>query len=328
MNEALDAALRTNPRAQERRQYYQTEVRFPEDRAREAVRAEFRTEFLLRLCDCARDARNPNEKALDKVLSTNPRAEARLESLRKEFPLERAKEMVKAEFRSEFLWRVSQLEEDQTSLDEINLPEAPLYPEFRVKQFVREYRLAPVTAAADRLHAVLCPPTGHPTPEQARDAAREAFANHSPDEMNQLRTLYRERWLRGSNGGEPQDLDGAIYAALGGDLAIHDQCEAILNPAQAASLARLHAITDTLHGNLSPPTGQPTAEQVRDAVREACANRSPEEVNELRLDYRRRWSTDLDAEVAAKLGMDRRLRRECQALLHSRRGSKPDDGPN
>ena len=53
MNRALDTALATNPRAQVRRQFYRMELRFTQDRAKEAVRAEFRTEFLLRLCDCA-----------------------------------------------------------------------------------------------------------------------------------------------------------------------------------------------------------------------------------------------------------------------------------
>ena len=53
MNRALDAALTTNPRAEERGRCYEVELHVTRDRAEEAVRAEFRTEFLLRLCDCA-----------------------------------------------------------------------------------------------------------------------------------------------------------------------------------------------------------------------------------------------------------------------------------
>ena len=101
-----------------------------------------------------------------------------------------------------------------------------------MKQFVRENRLAQVTAAADRLHAVLSPPAGQPRPtgEQIRDAVREAFANRGPDEVDRLRDLYRERWLKGAKGGEPRDLDKEIFAKLGDNLWLRKQCEAVLHP--------------------------------------------------------------------------------------------------
>ena len=98
-----------------------------------------------------------------------------------------------------------------------------------MKQFVRENRLAKVTAAADRLHGVLYPMAGPATGEQIRDAVREISASRSQDEVNQLRDLYRERWLKGAKEGEPQDLDTEIYAKLGDNLQLHDQCEASLH---------------------------------------------------------------------------------------------------
>jgi hypothetical protein len=102
MNRALDAAVRTNPRAEERRRYYQTQLHFTKEKADEAVREEFKTEFLLRLNDSPRDER-PNEAAPD---------------------------------------------EDPAIAEERNVPEAPLHPEFRVKQFVRENRRAQAVADA------------------------------------------------------------------------------------------------------------------------------------------------------------------------------------
>ncbi len=103
MNRAVDAAVRTNPRAEERRRYYQTELRFTKDKAEAAVREEFRTEFLLRLNDSPRDERFPDE--------TVP-------------------------------------ENDREDAEARNVPEAPLHPEFRVKQFVRENRRAQAIADA------------------------------------------------------------------------------------------------------------------------------------------------------------------------------------
>jgi len=231
MNRALDTALATNPRAEERRQFYRTELRFTEDRAKEAVRAEFRTEFLLRLCDCARDARSPEEKALDKVLATYPKAQERFEVLRRQpdFTLEKAREKLKAEFKEHYLWQLDEF--TRAGPNGNDFPVAPLHPEYRVKQFVRENRLAKVTAAADRLHGVISPPADQPPPanEQIRDAVRESCASRSQDEVNQLRDLYRERWLKGAKAGEPQDLDTEIYAKLGDNLQLHDQCEAFLH---------------------------------------------------------------------------------------------------
>ncbi|MGZ6054568.1 MAG: hypothetical protein ACXWOV_03195, partial [Isosphaeraceae bacterium] len=217
MNRALDTALATNPRAEERTRYYRTELHFTKDKAEEAVRGEFRTEFLLRLCDCARDARSPEERAFDKMLSTYPKAQERFELLRKQpdFTLEKAREKVKAEFKDEYLWQLDKF--TRAGPNENDVPFAPLHPEYRVKQFVRENRLAKVTAAADQ------PP---PAKEHIRDAVREACASRSQDEVNQLRDLYRERWLKGAMAGEPQDLDTEIYAKLGDNLQLHDQCEA------------------------------------------------------------------------------------------------------
>ena len=224
MNRALDTALATNPRAEERRQFYRTELRFTEDRAKEAVRAEFRTEFLLRLCDSARDARSPEEKALDKVLATYPKAQERFEVLRRQpdFTPEKAREKLKAEFKEHYLWQLDEFTRAGPNGNDV--PVAPLHPEYRVKQFVRENRLAKVTAAADRLHGVLSPPADQPPPakEQIRDAVREACASRSQDEVNQLRDLYRERWLKGAKEGEPQDLDREIYAKLGDNLQLQE----------------------------------------------------------------------------------------------------------
>ena len=231
MNRTLDTVLATNPRAEERRQFYRTELRFTEDRAREAVRAEFRTEFLLRLCDSARDARSPEERALDKVLSTYPKAQERFEVLREQpdFTPEKAREKLKAEFKEHYLWQLEEFTRAGPNGNDV--PVAPLHPEYRVKQFVRENRLAKVTAAADRLHSVLSPPADQPPPakEQIRDAVREACASRSQDEVNQLRDLYRERWLKGAKAGEPQDLDKEIYAKLGSNLRLRKQCEAYLH---------------------------------------------------------------------------------------------------
>ncbi|MGZ3481624.1 MAG: hypothetical protein ACXU81_14820, partial [Myxococcaceae bacterium] len=314
MNRALDTAVATNPRAQERIRFFQTELHFTEDRAREAVRDEFRTEFLLRLWDCPRDARSLKDIAADKVVAAHRGVAERLEA--------------QAKFKTEYLWQLQELR-DRADAKARDLPQAPRHPEYRVKQFVRENRLAKVTADVDRLHRVLCPMAGQPAPpgEQIRDAVREASANRSQDEVNQLRALYRERWLKGARGGEPRDLDGEIDARLGNDRELHDQCEGFLNPATAERLARTHAAADRLHAVLFPPAGQPTAEQVRDAVREICAPRSPDELNELRLDYRRRWSKDLDEEVYGKLGKNRRLRVECEDLLHHPE-EKPSAGTN
>ena len=127
------------------------------------------------------------------------------------------------------------LARDERNPKESDVPEAPRHPEYRVKQFVREYRLAKVTAAADRLHGVLCPMADQmpPAKEQIRDAVREACASRSQDEVNQLRDLYRERWLKGAKEGAPQDLDREIYAKLGNNIQLHEQCEASLNPAAA-----------------------------------------------------------------------------------------------
>jgi len=231
MNRALDTVLATNPRAEERTQYYRTELHFTKDKAEEAVRAEFRTEFLLRLCDSARDARSPEESAFDKMLSTYPKAQERFELLRRQpdFTLEKAREKLKAEFKEQYLWRLNEFM--RAGPNESDVPVAPLHPEYRVKQFVRENRLAKVTAAADKLHGVLCPMADQPLPtkEQIRDAVREACASRSQDEVNQLRDLYRERWLKGAKKGEPQGLDKEIDAKLGSNLRLRKQCEAFLH---------------------------------------------------------------------------------------------------
>jgi len=52
-----------------------------------------------------------------------------------------------------------------------------------------------------------------------------------------------------------------------------------------------------------------------------------DEVDELRLHYRRRWSKDLDDEVYGKLGNNCRLRKECEAFLHPLR-VEPNEGTN
>ena len=179
----------------------------------------------------ARDARSPEEKALDKVLATYPKAQERFEVLRRQpdFTLEKAREKLKAEFKEHYLWQLDEF--TRAGPNGNDFPVAPLHPEYRVKQFVRENRLAKVTAAADRLHGVISPPADQPPPanEQIRDAVREACASRSQDEVNQLRDLYRERWLKGAKAGEPQDLDTEIYAKLGDNLQLHDQCEAFLH---------------------------------------------------------------------------------------------------
>ena len=233
MNRALDAAITTNPRAKERQRFYQTELHFTDARAKEAVRAEFRTEFLLRLCDTPRDRRSPEEQALDKVLESDREAQMRYESLlsQPDFTPERAREKIKAEFKTAVGWRLKQRTAQGGNPDERDIAEAPLYPEYRVKQFVRENRLASVTAAADRLHGVLSPRAGQtpPTGEQIRDAVREACANCSPNEVEELQALYRERWLKGAKGKEPRDLDGEISAKLGDNLELRKQCEALLH---------------------------------------------------------------------------------------------------
>ena len=233
MNRALGTTLATNPRAEVRKQFYRTELHFTKDKAEEAVRAEFRTEFLLRLNDSPRDARSPQERALDKVFATYPKAQKRLEILRRQpgFTLEKAREKVKAEFKDEYLWRLDEFTRGGLNPEESDIPEAPRYPQYRVKQFVRENRLAKVTATADRLRGVLCPMAGQPPPakEQIRDAVREACASPSQDEVNQLRDLYRDRWLKGAKDGEPQDLDTEIDAKLGDNLQLRKQCEAFLH---------------------------------------------------------------------------------------------------
>ena len=231
----LDTALATNPRAQDRKQDHGTYLRFTKDKAEKAVRAEFRTEFLLRLCDCARDALSPQEKALDKILATNPKAQERFEFLRRQpdFTLKKVREKLKVEFKDEYLWRLDEISRGGLSQKNGDVPEAPRYPEHRVKQFVRENRLAKVTADADRLHGVLYPMAGPATGEQIRDVVRDISASRSQEEVNQLRNLYRERWLKGAKEGEPQDLDTEIYAKLAGNIQLHDQCEASLHPAAA-----------------------------------------------------------------------------------------------
>ena len=165
------------------------------------------------------------------MLSTYPKAQERFEVLRRQpdFTLEKAREKVKAEFKDEYLWRLNEFM--RAGPNESDVPFAPLHPEYRVKQFVRENRLAKVTAAADRLHSVLSPPADQPPPakEQIRDAVREACASRSQDEVNQLRDLYRERWLKGARKGEPQDLDKEIDAKLGSNLRLRKQCEAFLH---------------------------------------------------------------------------------------------------
>ena len=80
----------------------------------------------------------------------------------------------------------------------------------------------PSQAAADRSQ----PPS---TKEQIRDAVREACASRSHDEVNQLRDLCRERWLKGAKKGEPQDLDKEIDAKLGNNLRFRKECRAFLH---------------------------------------------------------------------------------------------------
>ena len=165
------------------------------------------------------------------MLSTYPKAQERFEVLRRQpdFTPEKAREKVRAEFKEHYLWQLDEF--TRAGPNGNDFPVAPLHPEYRVKQFVRENRLAKVTAAADRLHGVLSPPADQPPPakEQIRDAVREACASRSQDEVNQLRDLYREHWLKGAKAGEPQDLDKEIDAKLGSNLRLRKQCEGFLH---------------------------------------------------------------------------------------------------
>ena len=104
----FDTAIATNPRA-ESAGVLPNRASFHEGQGKEAV-SRFRTEFLLRLCDTPRDARSPEEKALDKVLATYPKAQERSEVLRRQpdFTLEKAGEKIKAEFKEHYLWQLDE----------------------------------------------------------------------------------------------------------------------------------------------------------------------------------------------------------------------------
>ena len=80
---------------------------------------------MLRLCDCARDARSPQEKALDKVLATNPKAQERFEFLRRQpdFTLKKVREKLKVEFKDEYLWRLDEISRGGLSQKDGDVPE-------------------------------------------------------------------------------------------------------------------------------------------------------------------------------------------------------------